>query len=173
MLFTAIAQQREVRGAGQSRATTAAEPVLGEKPGGTISLSISVGHADVSIVDHTPEELANLTLTGLRLEWASGIGPEGTFASFRLSVQNLQLDDQLPYSRCCRATTFPRAAKTRSEMLALYDGNKYLNTLPLKSQLSKLTAGFLWGWRAQTRRCAPARRPTWRRRRRRCSSSPS
>ena len=54
----------------------------------------------MSVVDHTPEELANLTLTELRLEWASGIGPEGTFASFRLSVQNLQLDDQLPYSRC-------------------------------------------------------------------------
>jgi len=94
------AQQHRAWYAGQARAATGADPAPRDKPTGTVSLSISVGHADVSVVDHTPEELANLTLTELRLEWASGIGPEGTFASFRLSVQNLQLDDQLPYSRC-------------------------------------------------------------------------
>ena len=89
---------------GQSRAPATAESALRDRPTGTVSLAISVSHADVSFVDHKPEELANLTLTELRLEWASGIGPEGTFASFRLSVQNLQLDDQLPYSRCCTHT---------------------------------------------------------------------
>ena len=101
MNFGTFSWQVRALNAGQARAATAAEPAPRDKPTGTVSLSISVSHADVSVVDHTPEELANLTLTELRLEWASGIGPEGTFASFRLSVQNLQLDDQLPYSRCC------------------------------------------------------------------------
>jgi hypothetical protein len=87
---------------GKSRASAATLTAAKDNPRGVVSLSVSVGHADVSVVDHTPEELANLTLTGLRLEWASGIGPDGTFASFRLSVQNLQLDDQLPYSRCLK-----------------------------------------------------------------------
>ena len=61
---------------------------------------MALGQADVSVVDHMPEELLNLTLSGLRLEYASGIGPEGTFASFRLNVAGLQLDDQMPFSRC-------------------------------------------------------------------------
>ena len=36
---------------------------------------------------------------GVHLEYASGIGVEGTYANFRVSVQNLQLDDQLPFTR--------------------------------------------------------------------------
>ena len=72
---------------------------LKDTSGKSIFLSIALGQADISVVDHTPEELLNLTLSGLRLEYASGIGPEGTFASFRLSVHSLQLDDQLPFSR--------------------------------------------------------------------------
>jgi len=31
---------------------------------------------------------------------AMGIGPEGTFQRMQLSLQNLQIDDQLSASRC-------------------------------------------------------------------------
>lgn len=71
-----------------------------DKSSSSLSLSIALSQADISVVDHTPEELLNLTISGLRLEYASGIGPESTFASFRLSIASLQLDDQLPFSRC-------------------------------------------------------------------------
>lgn len=37
---------------------------------------------------------------GFRLEYATGIGVEGTYARFNVSIQNLQLDDQLPFTRC-------------------------------------------------------------------------
>lgn len=36
---------------------------------------------------------------GFRLEYASGIGVEGTYANFRVSCQNLQADDQSPFTR--------------------------------------------------------------------------
>jgi len=70
-----------------------------------MSLSVVLGQADISVVDHMPEELINLTISGLSLEYARGIGPEGTFASFRLGVASMQLDDQLPFSRCHRTLT--------------------------------------------------------------------
>lgn len=70
-------------------------------------MSVALSQADISVVDHMPEELLNLTIRGLRLEAASGIGPEGTFASFRLSIASLQLDDQLPFSRCNCILVFP------------------------------------------------------------------
>lgn len=37
---------------------------------------------------------------GFRLEYATGIGVEGTYANFRVSCQNIQADDQSPFTRC-------------------------------------------------------------------------
>jgi len=37
---------------------------------------------------------------GFRLEYATGIGVEGTYANFRVSFQNIQADDQSPFTRC-------------------------------------------------------------------------
>lgn len=91
--------------AGARRAWAPPKAALKDKSSSSLSLSVALGQADISVVDHMPEELLNLTLSGLRLEYASGIGPEGTFDSFRLSVASLQLDDQLPFSRC----TYTRA----------------------------------------------------------------
>ena len=41
-----------------------------------------------------------LLIAGFHLEYASGIGVEGTYANFRVSCQNLQADDQSPFTRC-------------------------------------------------------------------------
>ncbi|DBA65517.1 TPA: hypothetical protein ACH3X2_003173 [Trebouxia sp. C0005] len=52
-----------------------------------------------SAVDHLPEELIAITSQGLSFSMAVGIGPEGTFQRMQLSLQNLQIDDQLSASR--------------------------------------------------------------------------
>ena len=64
------------------------------------NLSLSFGSLDISCVDHLPEELIAVTIQGLSFSMAMGIGPEGTFQRMQLSLQNLQIDDQLSASRC-------------------------------------------------------------------------
>lgn len=46
-------------------------------------------------------EVAGDTLgfAGFNVEYRSGIGVGGTYASFRVSIQNLQVDDQMPFTR--------------------------------------------------------------------------
>lgn len=61
---------------------------------------IEVTALEVSLVDHTPEELLAASLLGLRLEYAAGIGPESDFVSLRLSLDSAQLDDEQATTRC-------------------------------------------------------------------------
>ena len=60
---------------------------------------VEVNALEVSLVDHTPEELLAATLIGLRLEYAAGIGPDNDFISLRLSLDSAQLDDEQPATR--------------------------------------------------------------------------
>ncbi len=70
-----------------------------DKSGKALYLSLSFGSLDISCVDHLPEELIAITIQGLSFSMAMGIGPEGTFQRMQLSLQNLQIDDQLSASR--------------------------------------------------------------------------
>lgn len=67
--------------------------------GRALYVSVSFGVLDISCVDHLPDELVAITIQGLSFNGALGIGPEGTFQRMQLSVQSLQVDDQLPSSR--------------------------------------------------------------------------
>ena len=69
--------------------------------GNALHVSVSFSVLDISVVDHLPEELVAVTIKGLSCGVALGIGPEGTFQRMQLSVQKLQIDDQLSASRCC------------------------------------------------------------------------
>lgn len=70
-----------------------------DKSGNALHVSVSFSTLDISVVDHIPEELIAVTIQGLSFGVALGIGPEGTFQRMQLSVQKLQIDDQLSASR--------------------------------------------------------------------------
>ena len=70
-----------------------------DKSGNALHVSVSFSTLDISLVDHIPEELVAVTIQGLSFGMAFGIGPEGTFQRMQLSVQKLQIDDQLSASR--------------------------------------------------------------------------
>ena len=79
--------------------------------GRALYVTVSFGVLDISCMDHLPDELVAITLQGLSFSGAFGIGPEGTFQRMQLSVQSLQIDDQLPSSRsdlsqCLHVATF-------------------------------------------------------------------
>ena len=67
--------------------------------GNAIYVAVTITAIEVSLVDHTPEEILVATATGLSLEYAAGIGPDCCFTSVRLSVNGVQIDDQLATSR--------------------------------------------------------------------------
>lgn len=67
--------------------------------GRALYVTLSFGVLDISCVDHLPDELIAISIQGLSFSGALGIGPEGTFQRMQLSVQSLQIDDQLPSSR--------------------------------------------------------------------------
>ena len=71
-----------------------------DKSGNELHVSVSFSALDISFVDHVPEELIAVTIHGLSSGIALGIGPEGTFQRMQLSIQSLQIDDQLTASRC-------------------------------------------------------------------------
>lgn len=70
-----------------------------DKSGNALHVSVSFSTLDISVVDHLPEELIAVTIQGLSFGVALGIGPEGTFQRMQLSLQKLQIDDQLSASR--------------------------------------------------------------------------
>lgn len=70
-----------------------------DKSGNALHVSVSFSTLDISVVDHIPEELIAITIQGLSFGVALGIGPEGTFQRMQLSLQKLQIDDQLSSSR--------------------------------------------------------------------------
>ncbi|KAL3132004.1 hypothetical protein ABBQ32_14227 [Trebouxia sp. C0010 RCD-2024] len=70
-----------------------------EHAGNALHVSVSFSLLDISVVDHLPEELVAVTIKNLSFGVALGIGPEGTFQRMQLSVQKLQIDDQLSASR--------------------------------------------------------------------------
>lgn len=67
--------------------------------GRALYIAVSFDTLDISCVDHLPDELLAITIEKLSFSGALGIGPEGTFQRMQLSVQKLQIDDQLPSSR--------------------------------------------------------------------------
>ncbi len=67
--------------------------------GNAIYIAITITAVEISLVDHTPEEILVATATGLSLEYAAGIGPDCCLTSVRLSVNGVQIDDQLATSR--------------------------------------------------------------------------
>ena len=73
---------------------------MDDASGRALYVTVTLGLLDISLVDHKPEELLTASLAGLRLEFAAGIGPEGSFQRMRVSVQSVQIDDQMFASRC-------------------------------------------------------------------------
>ena len=67
--------------------------------GRALHIAVSFDVLDISCVDHVPDELIAITIEKLSFSGALGIGPEGTFQRMQLSVQKLQIDDQLTSSR--------------------------------------------------------------------------
>ena len=67
--------------------------------GNALYIAVTITAVEISLVDHTPEEILVATATGLSLEYAAGIGPDCCFTSMRLSVNGVQIDDQLATSR--------------------------------------------------------------------------
>lgn len=67
--------------------------------GNALYLAVTITAVEISLVDHTPEEILVATATGLSMEYAAGIGPDCCFTSMRLSVNGIQVDDQLATSR--------------------------------------------------------------------------
>lgn len=65
----------------------------------SLFLSIALASFDISLVDHTPEEILLLTANNLSVEFADGIGPDNNFRSLRVSLGSIQVDDQVPESR--------------------------------------------------------------------------
>ena len=81
------------------RACRAGPGISNDKCGNALYISVSFGSLDISCVNHLSEELIAVTIQGLSFSMAMGIGPEGTFQRMQLSLQNLQIDDQLSASR--------------------------------------------------------------------------
>ncbi|KAK9815130.1 hypothetical protein WJX73_008307 [Symbiochloris irregularis] len=73
--------------------------VTEENPSTAFYLIVEVTALEVSLVDHSPEELLAASLFGLRLEYAAGIGPEKDFVSYRMSLDSAQLDDEQASTR--------------------------------------------------------------------------
>ncbi len=70
-----------------------------EKAGQALYITVDFVRLEISLVDQKPEEVLAATLVGLKLESASGIGPDGSFSSLRFSLNGIQLDDMLPTTR--------------------------------------------------------------------------
>lgn len=73
------------------------QPVAANKQ--SFFLAVALAAIDVSLVDHTPEEILLLTASGLSLDFADGIGPENSFTSVRVSIASIEVDDQVAQSR--------------------------------------------------------------------------
>ena len=65
-----------------------------------IRVVVEVTALEVSLVDHTPEELLAASLTGLHLTYEVGIGTNGDFNNLELKLDSCQLDDEQPTTRC-------------------------------------------------------------------------
>ena len=57
----------------------------------------------VSIVDQRPEELIAAAALGVQVQYAAGLGPSGSASSLRASVESVQIDDDIPGTRCSPA----------------------------------------------------------------------
>lgn len=63
-------------------------------------MTVSVGAAELSIVDHCVEEVLLVTVLGFRLEHAARIGAAADFSRLSLNIQQLQVDDMMFGTRC-------------------------------------------------------------------------
>ncbi|GAB4822342.1 hypothetical protein N2152v2_009388 [Parachlorella kessleri] len=60
-----------------------------------LDMAFELPGVEVSIVDHTPQELLLLTLTGLKVSATRGPTPSGAQNSLRFQLAQFQIDDQL------------------------------------------------------------------------------
>ncbi len=58
--------------------------------------------AQVSVVDQHPQELVAAAVQGVRLQYAAGLGPSANCSSLRFSIDSVQIDDEVPGTRCVR-----------------------------------------------------------------------
>jgi hypothetical protein len=54
----------------------------------------------VSVVDQRPQELFAAVVLGVRVQYAAGLGPSGDCSSLRIAVDSVQIDDEMPGTRC-------------------------------------------------------------------------
>ena len=69
----------------------------------------------VSIVDQRPEELLAAAALGVRVQYAAGLGASGSSSSLRFSVDSVQIDDDIPGTRCrpaARGHCMPASLRT-------------------------------------------------------------
>jgi hypothetical protein len=79
---------------------------IAEAPPPDTELFFLLPAAEVSIVDSCPDELAVLTLTGIKVTAAMGTGPAGPFRNVRFAVERFQMDDLLPGTRRVFSSAF-------------------------------------------------------------------
>jgi len=99
-----------------------------DKSGNALYVSLSFGSLDISCVDHLPEELIAVTIQGLSFSMAMGIGPEGTFQRMQLSLQNLQIGDQLLASRYIGCMNVPCAVASIAACASLLTAQESLHS---------------------------------------------
>ena len=51
-------------------------------------------------MDQRPEELIAAAALGVQVQYAAGLGPSGSASSLRASVESVQIDDDIPGTRC-------------------------------------------------------------------------
>ena len=105
-------------------------------------MTVTLGLLDISLVDHKPEELLTASLAGLRLEFAAGIGPEGSFQRMRVSVQSVQIDDQMFASRWVALFAF----RWLGWGCGPRQGSRYLSSSVRVGGRSEVLAGWVHGW---------------------------
>jgi len=64
-----------------------------------IYVSFNLEKMDISVVDHTPQELMLISFSGVVLEYATGLGPHNSFTNIHIKVKELQVDNMLPFTR--------------------------------------------------------------------------
>lgn len=64
-----------------------------------VNVEIRMEALEISLVDHTPEEILLVTVAKVKLSLESGIGPDCDSIDLRASIHAIQIDDQLSTSR--------------------------------------------------------------------------
>lgn len=104
---------------GPPQATARGE--AGKNGSGAVYLAVALAALEISLVDHTPEEVMLVTAAGMELDCGASVGPDGSFLSLRAAIAALQIDDQLAASRfpvvLCQAAADADAAGAAQPLL--------------------------------------------------------